>query len=58
MIYAVDDLEATAKALKRRCWKPEGESLGIPDGPCLRFNDPSGNEFAIFESTNSSRWKR
>lgn len=49
VIYAVHDLEATARYLKKNGWKPEGESFGIPDGPCLRFNDPSGNEFAFYE---------
>lgn len=49
VIYGVDDLEATAKALKKKGWKPTGEAFGIPDGPAYRFDDPSGNPFAFFQ---------
>lgn len=48
-IYEVKDLKAAAAELKRRGWKPEGRSFEIPNGPCYRFDDPSGNPFAIFE---------
>jgi len=48
-IYAVKDLEATAARLKKNGWAPVGEPFGIPDGPAYRFDDPSGNAFAIFE---------
>ncbi len=49
-IYEVADLKATAKALKKRGWKPDGGSFEIPNGPCYAFEDPSGNRFAIFEN--------
>gem|GEM_PF-463223 len=47
-VFAVDDLDATAKALQARGWKPEAGPFGIPDGPCYTFRDPSGNELAVF----------
>lgn len=48
-IYSVDDLEKTAKALRKKGWKATGDAFGIPDGPAYRFDDPSGNPFAFFE---------
>lgn len=30
-------------------WRPEGGRFEIPDGPCYRFQDPSGNPPAILE---------
>lgn len=49
-LYAVADLKETAKALRKRGWKPEGRSFDIPNGPCYVFEDPSGNRFGIFEN--------
>jgi predicted enzyme related to lactoylglutathione lyase len=48
-IYEVKDLAATAKELKKRGWKPKSGKFEIPNGPCYVFEDPSGNEYAIFE---------
>ncbi|OGS60408.1 MAG: hypothetical protein A3K59_10775 [Euryarchaeota archaeon RBG_19FT_COMBO_69_17] len=48
-LFAVRDLRGTAKALRRRGWKSEGRAFEIPNGPCLVFEDPSGNRFGIFE---------
>ena len=48
-IYEVDDLAAAAKELKKRGWKPKGAKVEIPNGPCYVFEDPSGNEYALFE---------
>ncbi len=48
-IFEVEDLKATAKELKRRGWKPKGGKVEIPNGPCYVFEDPSGNEYAVFE---------
>jgi len=48
-IFEVEDLKATAKALKARGWKPKGARFEIPNGPCYVFEDPSGNEWAVFE---------
>ena len=49
-VYAVTDLEATVKTLKKRGWKPDGGRFEIPNGPCYAFEDPSGNRLAIFEN--------
>jgi predicted enzyme related to lactoylglutathione lyase len=49
LIYAVEDLEAAADALKGRGWKAKGGSFEIPDGPCMNFEDASGNEYAILQ---------
>jgi predicted enzyme related to lactoylglutathione lyase len=48
-IYEVEDLSAVAKDLKKRGWKPKGAKVEIPNGPCYVFEDPSGNEYALFE---------
>lgn len=48
-VYRVEDLAATARALRGRGWKPEGEAFEIPNGPCYLFHDPSGNPWAFFE---------
>jgi len=48
-VLAVENLEVTVGELKQRGWKSEGESFGIPNGPCYRFTDPSGNPLALFQ---------
>jgi catechol 2,3-dioxygenase-like lactoylglutathione lyase family enzyme len=49
-LFEVEDLNATAKGLRTRGWKPEGKSVEIPPGPCYVFRDPSGNPLGIFEN--------
>ena len=49
LIYQVDNLERISETLRKRGWKPEGEPFEIPEGPCYRFNDPSGNPLALLE---------
>ncbi len=49
-LYAVEDLKATAKELRKRGWKPDGRPFEIPPGPCYVFDDPSGNRFGVFEN--------
>ena len=49
-LYAVADLKATAKELRKRGWRPDGRSFEIPNGPCYAFEDPSGNRLGIFEN--------
>src|SRR5712692_1395300 len=49
LIFEVDDLEATSKELRKRGWLSEGRKFEIPEGPCYRFNDPSGNPLAILQ---------
>lgn len=50
-IFEVNDLRATVKDLKKRGWRPKGGKFEIPNGPCYVFEDPSGNEYAIFEDS-------
>jgi hypothetical protein len=40
-----------SRELRQKGWKPEGERFEIPEGPCYRFNDPSGNPLALLEIT-------
>lgn len=49
LIYQVEDIAAAAKQLKARGWEQDGDRFEIPDGPCINFNDRSGNEYAILE---------
>jgi predicted enzyme related to lactoylglutathione lyase len=51
LIFQVDDLQRVSKELRQKGWKPEGERFEIPEGPCYRFNDPSGNPLALLEIT-------
>lgn len=48
-IFEVGDLKAAARDLKKRGWKAKGGKFEIPNGPCYVFEDPSGNEYALFE---------
>ncbi len=58
LIYEVEDLKAAAKELRSRGWKPEGRAFEIPNGPCYRFDDPSGNPLAIFEDVRPGQLER
>ena len=49
LIFEVGSIKEAAAALKKKGWVSDGGEFEIPDGPCLKFNDPSGNEFAILE---------
>ena len=49
-LFEVEDLKATAKGLRARGWKSDGDSVEIPPGPCYVFKDPSGNPIGIFEN--------
>ena len=49
-VCEVENLSASVKELKKRGWKPKGPRFEIPNGPCYLFEDPSGNEFAIFQN--------
>ncbi len=50
-VFQVDNLKAVSEELRQRGWKPEGERFEIPEGPCYRFNDPSGNPLALLQIT-------
>ena len=49
LIFQIDDLAAVSRRLREKGWKPEGEKFEIPEGPCYRFNDPSGNPLALLQ---------
>jgi hypothetical protein len=49
-ILTVVNLEATAAELKARGWLSEGDVFEVPNGPCLRFTDPSGNPYALLQN--------
>ena len=52
------DLDATIAALKARGWRSEGEAFEIPNGPCFRFADPSGNPYALFQNDRPDALER
>jgi len=47
-VFCVSDLDETTAELASRGWKPKTGPFEIPDGPCYVFEDPSGNELAVF----------
>jgi hypothetical protein len=49
-VLAVEDLQATVLELKARGWRSDKDVFEIPNGPCYRFTDPSGNPVAIFQN--------
>ena len=51
LIYEVGNINAAAEELKSRGWKADGKKFEVPDGPCINFNDESGNEYAIIQMT-------
>ncbi len=50
LLYSVEDLKGTVKELRKHGWKSDGRSFEIPNGPCLVFDDPSGNRLGIFQN--------
>ncbi|MDX1611551.1 MAG: hypothetical protein R3185_04220 [Candidatus Thermoplasmatota archaeon] len=48
-MFSVPHLDATGEQLKAHGWQPKSDPFGIPPGPCQLFQDPTGNEFGIFE---------
>jgi catechol 2,3-dioxygenase-like lactoylglutathione lyase family enzyme len=48
-VLQVEDLTTVARSLKGRGWRPVGRKFEIPNGPCYRFDDPTGNPYALFE---------
>jgi hypothetical protein len=57
-IIAVQHLERTVAELKERGWHSDGDSFEIPNGPCYRFTDPSGNQIAIFQNLRPDSMER
>ena len=57
-VIAVADLDATIADLKARGWRSEGDRFEVPNGPCLRFTDPSGNQYAILQNDRPDAMER
>ena len=57
-LFVVEDLDATVRALEAQGWQPDGGRFEIPNGPCYRFKDPSGNLFAIFQDDRPNAMER
>jgi predicted enzyme related to lactoylglutathione lyase len=57
-ILAVADLDAAAADLKARGWRNEGDPFEVPNGPCLRFTDPSGNPDALLQNDRPDAMER
>lgn len=57
-VFAVEDLDATVAELKGRGWQSEGDRFEIPNGPCCRFSDPSGNPLALFQNLRPDSMER
>lgn len=57
-VLSVADLDATIAALKAMGWQSEGEAFEIPNGPCYRFADPSGNPYALFQNNRPEAMDR
>lgn len=51
LIYEVENIHTAAEALTARGWQAEGKLFEVPDGPCLNFQDKSGNQYAILQLT-------
>jgi predicted enzyme related to lactoylglutathione lyase len=48
-IFEVDDLVLAFEQLTLKGWKADRGSMEMPNGTCYVFQDPSGNQYAIFE---------
>ena len=46
-IWSAPDLDAPAAALRAGGWHEKSVRVEVPDGPCLVFADPSGNQVAL-----------
>ncbi len=58
-IWAVDDLDATTRALKSAGYKDNlGHRVEVPDGPVQLLTDPSGNQIGLMEQTRPSILER
>jgi predicted enzyme related to lactoylglutathione lyase len=57
-VIAVADLDAAAAVLEVRGWRSEGEAFEVPNGPCRRFVDPSGNPYALLQNDRPDAMER
>ena len=46
-IWTAADLDEAAATLAASEWEVTATRVEVPDGPCLVFRDPSGNELAL-----------
>jgi hypothetical protein len=49
-VFAVENIEATVKAMRTAGWEPSEGPVEIPDGTCYIWRDHSGNEIAVFQN--------
>ena len=49
LIYRVTSLESTRQQLLDAGWTDLDEPFEIPQGPCLVFRDPGGQQLAVYE---------
>ena len=57
-ILAVPNLDEAARSLRARGWTSDGDVFEVPNGPCLRFTDPSGNPFALLQNERPDAMER
>ena len=51
LIYRVAHLASTRQQLLDAGWSDLDEPFEIPQGPCLVFRDPAGQQLAVYERT-------
>jgi predicted enzyme related to lactoylglutathione lyase len=49
LIYRVQSLDAVRRRLADEGWTDVDEPFQIPQGPCLVFRDPAGQQLAVYE---------
>jgi predicted enzyme related to lactoylglutathione lyase len=49
LIYRVEDLQSARQQLLDAGWTDLDEPFEIPQGPCLVFRDPGGQQLAVYE---------
>ncbi len=57
-ILAVADLGTAVAELRARGWQSDGEMFEVPNGPCYRFVDPSGNAYALLQNDRPEAMER
>lgn len=49
-LFEVNNLQNTISVLKGKGWK-ENKQVEVPNGPCVVFQDPSGNHMGLLQNT-------
>src|SRR6516162_805098 len=57
-VFLPAGVAGTVEELRARGWRSEGEAFEIPNGPCYRFADPSGNPYALFQNDRQEAMER